>query len=276
MGINPNIIVLRCDEPLEPSIFKKISMFCNVKPDCVIENLTHPVPLRGTADAGAGKLLRRGLPRAGTGRAGAGSCRVVGHGHAHQDAREGGTIGLVGKYVQLHDAYLSVAEAMRHAGYTLNTHIRIHWIDSETLTEANAGETLGSLDGIIVPGGFGGRGIEGMIVAVQYAREHHVPFFGICPGMQIAVIEFARHVAGIPDAHSGEFDELCRHKVIDFMPGRATTSTRAARSVRAPTPAASSPARPWRAAMAPSLSPSATATATSSTTTTATSCRLPD
>ncbi len=82
---------------------------------------------------------------------------------------------------------------MRHAGYTLNTHIRIHWIDSETLTEANAGETLGSLDGIIVPGGFGGRGIEGMIVAVQYAREHHVPFFGICLGMQIAVIEFARH-----------------------------------------------------------------------------------
>ena len=130
-------------------------------------------------------------------------------------------IGLVGKYVQLHDAYLSVAEAMRHAGYTLNTHIRIHWIDSETLTEANAAEALGSLDGIIVPGGFGGRGIEGMIVAVQYAREHHVPFFGICLGMQIAVIEFARHVAGIPDAHSGEFDELCRHKVIDFMPGQS-------------------------------------------------------
>ena len=95
------------------------------------------------------------------------------------------------------------------------------WIDSELLTEATADDTLGSLDGIIVPGGFGGRGIEGMIVAAQYAREHALPYFGICLGMQIAVIEFARHVAGIADAHSGEFDELCRHKVIDFMPGQS-------------------------------------------------------
>lgn len=110
---------------------------------------------------------------------------------------------------------------MRHAGYTLNTHIRIHWIDSEGLTENNVGEILDGMDGIIVPGGFGGRGIEGMILAAQYARENGLPYFGICLGMQIAVIEFARHVAGIADAHSGEFDELCRNKVIDFMPGQS-------------------------------------------------------
>ena len=130
-------------------------------------------------------------------------------------------IGLVGKYVQLHDAYLSVAEAMRHAGYTLNTHIRIEWIDSESLRSDNVKKTLGGLDGIIVPGGFGNRGIEGMILAAQYARENHVPYFGICLGMQIAVIEYARNVAKIEDADSGEFNELCRHKVIDFMPGQS-------------------------------------------------------
>lgn len=130
-------------------------------------------------------------------------------------------IGLVGKYVQLHDAYLSVAEAMRHAGYTLNTHIRIHWIDSEILTPDQYQKHLSGLDGIIVPGGFGGRGIEGMILAARYARENNIPYFGICLGMQIAVIEYARHVAGISDAHSGEFDELCKHKVIDFMPGQS-------------------------------------------------------
>ena len=130
-------------------------------------------------------------------------------------------IGLVGKYVQLHDAYLSVAEAMRHAGYTLNTHIRIHWIDSETLTKENYEEKLAGLDGIIVPGGFGGRGIEGMILAAKYARENDIPYFGICLGMQIAVIEYARNVVGIADAHSGEFDELCKNKVIDFMPGQS-------------------------------------------------------
>ena len=130
-------------------------------------------------------------------------------------------IGLVGKYVQLHDAYLSVAEALRHAGYALNAKVDIEWIDSENITPGNCAQTLGRLDGIIVPGGFGSRGIEGMILAAQYARENFIPYFGICLGMQIAVIEYARHVAGIADAHSGEFDELCRHKVIDFMPGQS-------------------------------------------------------
>ncbi|MBR3094134.1 MAG: CTP synthase, partial [Clostridia bacterium] len=137
----------------------------------------------------------------------------------HQNRRV--RIALVGKYVQLHDAYLSVAEALRHAGFAQNAQVDIRWIDSETITAQNAAEILGGLDGILVPGGFGSRGIEGMILAAQFAREQGLPYFGICLGMQIAVIEAARHLAGLPDANSGEFDELCRHKVIDFMPGQS-------------------------------------------------------
>lgn len=222
MGINPNIIVLRCDEPLEDSIFKKISMFCNVKPDCVIENLTLPclyeAPLMlESADFSSIVCRELGidapLPALDEWRAMVE--RIKGR---EKKVR----IGLVGKYVQLHDAYLSVAEAMRHAGYTLNTHIDIDWIDSETLSEDNAEGRLGGLDGIIVPGGFGGRGIEGMILAAKYARENDLPYFGICLGMQIAVIEYARNVAGITDACSGEFDELGKNKVIDFMPGQSS------------------------------------------------------
>jgi CTP synthase len=221
MGINPNIIVLRCDEPLEDAIFKKISMFCNVKPDCVIENITLPCLYE------APLMLEKSNFSSVV-------CRELGIDAKPVELTEWEDmvkrikgrekevrIGLVGKYVQLHDAYLSVAEAMRHAGYTLNTHIRIEWIDSESLRSDNVKKTLGGLDGIIVPGGFGNRGIEGMILAAQYARENHVPYFGICLGMQIAVIEYARNVAKIEDADSGEFNELCRHKVIDFMPGQS-------------------------------------------------------
>ncbi len=221
MGINPNIIVLRCDEPLEDSIFQKISLFCNVKPDCVIENITLPCLYE------APLMLEKSNFSSVV-------CRELGLGTKEPDLKEWVSmvntikedntdveIGLVGKYVQLHDAYLSVAEALRHAGYAHRAHVNIHWIDSETLTPETAESILGSLDGIIVPGGFGGRGIEGMIIAAKYARENGVPYFGICLGMQIAVIEYARHVAGITDAHSGEFDELCQHKVIDFMPGQS-------------------------------------------------------
>lgn len=131
------------------------------------------------------------------------------------------SIGLVGKYVALHDAYLSVAEALRHGGYTHNTHVDIQWIDAEELTEDSYKKRLDGLHGIIVPGGFGDRGIEGMILAVRYAREENLPFFGICLGMQIAVIEFARHVAGVTDANSREFAPDCPHKVIDFMDGQS-------------------------------------------------------
>ena len=221
MGINPNIIVLRCDRPLEDSIFQKISLFCNVKEDCVIENLTLPsiyeAPLM---------LEKSNFSEV--------VCRELGIKAATPDLAEWKemvdrihntekeiTIGLVGKYVQLHDAYLSIAEALHHAGYFYGANVKIQWIDSEHITEDNCAKTLQGLDGILVPGGFGARGIEGMILAAQYAREHDVPYLGLCLGMQIAVIEFARNVAGIKDAHSGEFDELCEHKVIDFIPGQS-------------------------------------------------------
>lgn len=220
MGINPNIIVLRCDEPLEESIFKKISLFCNVKQDCVIENITLPnlyeAPLM-LEKSDFSKVV----------------CRELGIDAPEPDLSEwtkmvgrinsltkSVTIGLVGKYVELHDAYLSVAEALRHAGYYNDASVDIQWIDSEKISDQNYKEILKGLDGILIPGGFGSRGIEGMILAAKYAREENVPYFGICLGMQIEVIEFARNAAGIIDANSGEFDERCRNKVIDFMPGQ--------------------------------------------------------
>ena len=221
MGVNPNIIILRCDEPLEKSIFDKISLFCNVKPDCVIENITLPylyeAPLM-LEQSHFSEVVCRELGLEAKEPDLTDWAEMVAKIKARTDTVN---IGLVGKYVGLHDAYLSVAEAMRHAGYFYNTHIKIHWIDSENITPDNVAATLDGLDGIIVPGGFGDRGIEGMILSAQYARENRIPYFGICHGMQIAVIEYARNVAGIADANSGEFDEQCKHKVIDFMPGQS-------------------------------------------------------
>ncbi len=222
MGIHPNIIVLRCDEPLEESIFHKIAMFCNVKPDCVIENITLPLlyeaPLmleKSHFSEVVCRELNLVTPAPDLSEWDEMVKRIEDTGDRQVE------IGLVGKYVGLHDAYLSVAEALRHAGYHHNVHVNIHWIDSEEIRENTTDEMLSCLDGIIVPGGFGSRGIEGMIRAAGYARTHGVPYFGICLGMQVAVIEFARNVAGIADADSGEFNEQCRHKVIDFMPGQS-------------------------------------------------------
>ncbi len=218
MGINPNIIVLRCDEPLEDNIFKKISLFCNVKPDCVIENMTIPVLYEAPI-----MLEKNHFSDI--------VCRELGINATEPDLTDWNemldriknrnkkvTIGLVGKYVQLHDAYLSVAEALRHAGYVYGARVQIKWIDSETINDDNATESLAGCDGLLVPGGFGNRGIEGMIATARYARTSNVPYLGICLGMQIAVIEFARSVLGYKDANSGEFDENSNHKVIDFMP----------------------------------------------------------
>ncbi len=219
MGISPDIIVLRCDEPLEKSIFDKISLFCNVKRDCVIENMTLPclyeVPLM-LEKSNFSSIV----------------CRELGldAGKINLDEWEKliskiknltkeTTIGLVGKYVALHDAYLSVAEALRHAGYALDAKVNIKWINSEEITCQNYKDKLCGLNGIIVPGGFGNRGIEGMILSAKYARENNIPYFGICLGMQIAVIEYARNVCGIEDADSGEFSDS-KNKVIDFMPGQ--------------------------------------------------------
>ena len=133
------------------------------------------------------------------------------------------TIAVVGKYVRLHDAYLSVAEALRHAGYETSAHVDIRWVDSETVTDDNSADIFSGVSGILVPGGFGNRGIEGKISAAKYAREKNVPYFGICLGMQVAVIEFARSLCGIADANSGEFDSGTAHKVIDFMPNQNET-----------------------------------------------------
>lgn len=218
MGINPNIIVLRCDEPLEENIFKKISLFCNVKPDCVIENITIPVLYEAPI-----MLEKNHFSDI--------VCRELGINASEPDLTDWNemleriknrnkkvTIGLVGKYVQLHDAYLSVAEALRHAGYVYGARVQIKWIDSETITNDNVAETLAGCDGLLVPGGFGNRGIEGKIATAHYARTNNVPYLGICLGMQIAVIEFARYVCGLEDANSGEFDENSNNKVIDFMP----------------------------------------------------------
>ncbi len=221
MGIKPDIIVLRCNEPLEKSIFKKISMFCNVKEDCVIENRTldslYAAPLM---------LEKSEFSRV--------VCRELGINGTVSDLTEWAemvqrikkaeseiTIGLVGKYVQLHDAYISIAEALSHAGYYCNSHVRIDYIDSEEITEDNYTERLSKVSGIIIPGGFGNRGVEGMILSAKYARENNIPYFGICLGMQVAVIEYARNIAGIPDACSGEFEHPSSHKVIDFMPGQS-------------------------------------------------------
>ena len=132
-------------------------------------------------------------------------------------------IALVGKYTQLHDAYLSVAEALRHAGFAHSAKVEIKWIDSETVTEDNIADILSDCGGVIVPGGFGHRGIDGMITTAKYCREHNFPYLGICLGMQIAVIEFARDKAGIADADSGEFNEICRNKVIDFLPDQSSS-----------------------------------------------------
>ena len=218
MGIHPDIIVLRCNEPLEENLIRKIAMFCNVSADCVMENRTLPILYEAPL-----MLEKQGFSRI--------VCRELGLSVPEPDLRDWEamverireakkhvTIGLVGKYVQLHDAYLSVGEALRHAAYALGAEAEIRWIDSVTVTEDTAEELLSPCDGILVPGGFGSRGIEGMITAARYAREKGVPYLGLCLGMQIAVIEFARHVCGWADANSGEFDPDSAHKVIDFLP----------------------------------------------------------
>lgn len=218
MGIMPDIIVMRADEPIDQTIKDKISLFCNVKPDCVIENTTLPIlyeaPLMLEENNFSWIVCRElGIN--------AGPCDMeewINMIDRIKNAKEEITIAIVGKYIKLHDAYLSVAEALRHGGFENGCHVNIKWVESEEITEKTADKILGECDGILVPGGFGDRGILGKIISAQYAREHDVPYFGICLGMQVAVIEFARNVLGIKDADSGEFDENCRHKVIDFMP----------------------------------------------------------
>ncbi len=218
VGIQPDLLVCRTDVPITEDIRRKIALFCNVEPDCVIQNATaatlYEVPLllekEGLADRVCEKL---GLaPREPDLTEWSAMVERIKHAHRHVK------IALVGKYTQLHDAYLSVAESLFHAGTAHDAVVEIQWIDSEYLTKENAEALLGDCGGILVPGGFGSRGIAGMIEAARYARENRVPYLGICLGMQIAVIEFARHVVGWSDAHTAEIDPQTAHPVIALMP----------------------------------------------------------
>lgn len=214
-GIHPDLIIARCDETIPESVIEKISLFCNVEPDSVFENKTldslYEVPLM-LEDQNIAPII----------------CEKLGLEERQPDledwrklverikkADQKVTIGLVGKYVQLHDAYLSVAEALQHGAFENGVDLTIKWIDSEHLD--NLEEIFADVDGIIVPGGFGGRGVEGMISAAGYARDHKIPYLGICLGMQIAAISFARDALGYKDANSFEFDESSEHTIIDFM-----------------------------------------------------------
>ena len=216
-GIQPDVLVVRTDEPITDDIRRKIALFCNVEPDCVIQNATastlYEVPLllehEGLCRVVCRKLhLDCGEPDMTEWRALVDKIHGV-----HRHVR----IALVGKYVGLHDAYLSVVESLFHAGTACDASVEIQWVDSETLTSDNIAQKLCGCSGILVPGGFGDRGIEGMILAAQYAREHGIPYLGICLGMQMAVIEFARHVCGLGGANSTELDPDTAHPVVALI-----------------------------------------------------------
>ena len=219
-GIQPDIIVARCNQEVETDLLQKIALFCNVKEDCVIQNLTLPVLYEAPMmleKAGLARITMRELGIEEKARA----CDLTEWEQMLdriRNCRKTVKIALVGKYVKLHDSYLSVAEALKHGGYENSAAIQIEWVDSELITKENVQPLLWESDGIIIPGGFGDRGIEGMILAARYARESHVPFFGICLGMQIAVIEMARNILHYEDADSGEFVPDGVHRVIDLMP----------------------------------------------------------
>lgn len=220
LGIQPDVIVCRSEFSVPNEIREKISLFCNIPSENVISNLNAPVlyeiPLMLEAE-GLGNVVckRLGL-----------SChapdltewRAMVERAKHADTTV--KIGLVGKYVALRDSYLSVAEALTHGGIENDVSVEIDWIDSELLTPENAAEILGGCDGILVPAGFGDRGIDGKIVAAQYAREHKVPYFGISLGMQVAMVEFARTVLGLKDAHSEEMNAQVPHAIIHIPPER--------------------------------------------------------
>ncbi|ABN53142.1 MAG TPA: CTP synthetase [Hungateiclostridium thermocellum] len=218
LGIQPDIIVCRTEKRLSKELKDKIGLFCNIPGEWVIQNLDaeslYEIPLM---------LEEEGLANIVCERLNLGCvkpdmtewCELV---NRQKNLSKSLTIALVGKYVELHDAYLSVVESLNHGGIYNDAEVKIKWVNSEELTEDNLEETLCDVDGILVPGGFGDRGIEGKILAAKYARENKVPYFGICLGMQMAVVEFARNVAGLKMANSSEFDANSPHPVIDLMP----------------------------------------------------------
>lgn len=217
-GIMPDIIVARCDRPLEKSIFAKIAKFCNVSPDCVIENRTVPLLYEAPVmlkEQGLDKVVLRELSL--EDKKDFDFTEWENMIASIKQCEKSVNIALVGKYVKLHDSYLSVSEALSHAGWANGTNVNVMWIDSETITDENVGKVLERCDGIIIPGGFGSRGIEGMISAAKYALKNNIPYFGICLGMQIASIAFARDILKLEDANSKEFDVDGKNKVIDLM-----------------------------------------------------------
>ncbi|AKO94802.1 CTP synthase [Priestia filamentosa] len=218
LGIQPNVIVVRTEMPISQDMKDKIALFCDIDTKAVIEagdaETLYEIPLALQAqnlDQLTCEHLK--LP-----------CREAdmtewkGLVNKVKNLSGKATIALVGKYVELQDAYISVVESLRHAGYDFDTDVKIKWLNSENITEENVKEELANVDGIIVPGGFGDRGIEGKITTIKYARENKVPFFGICLGMQLASVEFARHVLGLADAHSAEIAPETTSPIIDLLP----------------------------------------------------------
>ncbi|GAA0487560.1 CTP synthase (glutamine hydrolyzing) [Salinibacillus aidingensis] len=218
LGIQPDAIVLRTEQEISQGMKDKIALFCDINKKAVIElkdcDVLYEIPL---------ELKEQQLDELTCDHFGL-SCESADMTDWHKlvdnvkNLTETVTIALVGKYVELQDAYLSVVEALKHAGYTYNSDIDIKWINAEDVHEENVAEVLKGADGILVPGGFGDRGIEGKITTAKYAREHHIPFLGICLGMQLASVEFARHVLGMKDAHSSEFKPDTKAPVIDLLP----------------------------------------------------------
>lgn len=218
MGIRPDIIVCRTEYELEQGLRDKIALFCNVPTKCVLQNLDvetlYEAPLamekEHLADVVCEKLnLECPEPDMTEWQ-----LMVDNIKHLDKDV----TVALVGKYTSLHDAYISVVESLKHGGFAHRSNVNIKWVPSEELTAGNVAQVLGDVSGILVPGGFGDRGIDGKIAAIQYARENNVPFLGLCLGMQLAIVEFARNVAGFHDAHSIELDPQTTHPVIHLMP----------------------------------------------------------
>ncbi|MBK2404570.1 CTP synthase [Erysipelothrix sp. strain 2 (EsS2-7-Brazil)] len=217
-GIKANIIVTRCDEPLTQDMKNKIALFCDVNENAIIESRNvenlYELPLSFQAQGLDNYILHKfGLGDLPAADMTEWSAMI----DSAKNLQHKVKIGLVGKYVQLHDAYLSVSEALLHAGYAYSSEIEVEWIDSAEITAENVTETLKGLDGILVPGGFGLRGVEGKILAAQYARENNVPYFGICLGMQVAMIEFGRNVCDLEGAHSTELVPETNYPVIDLM-----------------------------------------------------------
>ncbi|MGZ0087364.1 CTP synthase [Geobacillus sp. C56-T2] len=218
LGIQPNVIVVRTEMPMPQEMKDKIALFCDIDPKAVIEardaDTLYAVPLmlqEQKLDQIVCEHLRLNCREADMTEWKALVERV-------RNLSKTTKIALVGKYVELPDAYISVVEALRHAGYAFDTDIDIQWINAEHVTRDNVADLLKEADGILVPGGFGDRGVEGKIEAIRYAREQRVPFFGICLGMQLASIEFARNVVGLSGAHSSEFDANTPHPIIDLLP----------------------------------------------------------